>query len=56
MNSAIQLVVSVFVVVIGVIIIYDVAMASDLPLILKWLAIIALPLAAILGIFSRLRG
>ena len=55
MNPAIQLVVSAFVLVIGEIIIYDIAMASDLPFLLKWLAIFALPVAAIFGIFSRFR-
>ncbi|GEM_PF-5542848 len=46
------LVVSIFVLVIGEIIIYNVAIASNLPFLLKWLAILALPIAGFFGLFK----
>jgi len=54
--QAIQLFIAVFVLVIGEIFIYNVAIASNLPFLLKWLAILALPIAAGVGLFARFKS
>jgi len=54
MNSAIQIVMGLIVLIIGEYIIYTVAMSLDLPLIIKWLFILVIPVGIIIGIFKLL--